>query len=197
MLSQLKSKFLYLLAIGSLLGGYSVGLKSFAQAQQTPMPIGLIDVAKYYDGLPHQDRALWLLQSQIAETNPELLEADSIVANVWRDSDPLVGHVDILGEIPAANRTGADPLQLAIANANLRAGAPVTIELLSGPNVESPDQVMVTVTAGGLLDDSLGGIRYRFDMELQNGQWEIQRAGQQFRCQPGRGHQDWSDDTCL
>jgi hypothetical protein len=88
-------------------------------------------------------------------------------------------------------------LQLAIANSNLRTGAPVDIELLSGPNVEAPDQVMVTVTAGGLLDDSVAGIRYRFDMQLQNGQWEIQRAGQQFRCQPGRGHQDWSDETCV
>ena len=129
--------------------------------------------------------------------NPELLAADSIMANVWRDTETLMGHVDILGDIAASDRVGPDPLMLAIANANLRTGAPVDIEMLAGPNVESPDQVMVTVAAGGLLDDSVAGIRYRFDIQRQANQWEIQRAGQQFRCQPGRGHTDWSDQTCI
>ena len=129
--------------------------------------------------------------------NPELLEADSIVANVWRNADSLSGHVNILDNIPAANRTGADPLDLAMANVNLRTGAPVDIELLSGANVESPEQVMVTIIQGGILDDSIAGIRYRFDIARQNDTWEIQRAGQQFRCHLGRGQQDWSDASCL
>jgi hypothetical protein len=197
MLNLFKQKSFHWLAVCSLLGGSTVGLQVLAQAQGTPLSISLINVVNYYTGLPHQDRAIWLLQSQIDKMQPNLLAADSIMANVWRDSDTLVGHVNVLEQIPAADRVGADPFELAIANSNLRTGAPVDIELLSGPNVEAPDQVMVTVTAGGLLDDSVAGIRYRFDIELQNGQWEIQRAGQQFRCQPGRGHQDWSDDTCL
>jgi hypothetical protein len=119
------------------------------------------------------------------------------MANVWRDSESLVGHIDILEQIPPTERTGADPLALAIAAANLRTGAPADIELLPGANVESPDQVMVTVTAADILDDSVAGIRDRFDIERQGDQWTIQRAGRQVRCQPGRGHADWSDETCL
>ena len=199
MLNRFKGTVLYLLAICGLVGSFTIGLglKSLAQTQETLSPIALINIVTYYTGLPHQDRAIWLLQSQIDKMQPELLAADSIMANVWRDSETLAGHVNILASIPAANRTGADPLELAISTANLRPAAPVDIELLSDPNVESPDQVMVTVTTGGLLDDSLAGIRYRFDMQRQNNQWTIQRAGRQYRCQPGRGHQDWSDETCI
>ncbi len=196
LLRQWRSQHLLLLTLLGILGGVAGAIKPMALAQNRPSPIRLINVVKYYEGLPAQNRAIELLQNQIDKMNPELLQADSIVANVWRDSDTLTGHVDIIDELDSL--TGADPLDLAIASANLRTGAPVDIEVLTGSNVESPDQVMVTVTQGGVLDDSVAGIRYRFDIERQDDStWEIQKAGQQFRCQLGRGHQDWSDQLCL
>lgn len=222
--ASMRGKPFWLLVIPSVLGGLALGLKPLALAQDVPPPISVLNMARFYTGLPHQDRALWLLQSQINQMDPELLQADEITANVWRDSEPLVGHLDILEEIPEDELTGTDPLVLAIAQANLRTGAPVKIEMLSGPNLETPDQVMVTVTATGLLDDSVAGIRYRFDIKQQEADtdqeevdtkqeevdtdqeevntnqeealWEIRRAGQQIRCHPGRGHQDWSDTPC-
>ena len=105
-----KPKPILLLAVFTLLGGITWAVKPLAFAQNGQPAIRLINIVKYYEGLPYQDRALGLLQNQIDNMNPELLQADSIVANVWRNADPLSGHVDILDSIPAANRTGADPL---------------------------------------------------------------------------------------
>lgn len=192
-----KAVLSFALAVVGGLGWVVVMGRSPALAQEQPPPLSLTNVARYYEGLPHQDRALWLLQQQISTSMPELLQPDSIVANVWRNSETLTGHIDILDQIPVGNRRGTDPLNLALSHVDLRTGAPVQIEVLTGANVESPEAVMVTITEGGVLDDSVAGIRYRFDIRQSNGQWEIRRAGQQVRCQVGRGHQDWSDVTCL
>ena len=166
-----------------------------AYAQRPQPRLFLPSLARFYSGLPHQDRALSLLQDQIDKSNPELLQADSIAANVWRDSATLVGHEDILGGIAEGNHTGQDPLAMALSIANVRPGAPVDIEVLYD-QAELPSEAMVTITREGFLDDSVDGSRYRFDMEKQGEQWTITRAGRQFRCQPGRGQQDWAAGFC-
>lgn len=192
-LKNRRSLLISLAILGSLLGS----IKSPAIAQNAQPSLSLIDVARFYDGLPHQIRALQLLQAQIDKNNPELLAADSIVSNVWRDSDSFVGHTNTLSQIPLAQRTGTDPLTMALAIANPSAGRPLDIEVLpSGQSVEAPSQVMITIDQGGLLDDSVAGVRDRFDIAFQNGQWDITKAGRQFRCQQGRGHQDWSAELC-
>ena len=193
---QFRSRY-FLLSALALLSGLAVTAKLPAIAQTQPNPLRLADIVRFYNGLPHQSRSLQLLQQQIDDRDPSLLQADSIAANVWRNSPTLVGYTDILGSISAENRTGADPLALATKAANVRAGAPVDIGVLSGPNVESPTQVMITITRGGILDDSVAEIRDRFDIQAQNGRWTIQRAGRQVRCQTGRGHQDFSAENCL
>lgn len=185
------------LAIATLLGSAlgSVQRPAFAQAEFPP--INLVDIAKFYDDLPHQERALLLLQQQLNTLDPSLLRGDSVMANVWRDSEMWVGHVDILEQIPVADRTGTDPLNLALGAVSVRSGAPVAIEMLPTPTVESPDGAIVTLTERGVLDDSIAGIRYRFDLRRMGEQWEIRRAGRQVQCQPGRGHQDWSAAACI
>ena len=192
MKSSLKNRRLLLAAAG-VLGTFMLS-PAFAQLSQPRL--SLRGIVQFYSGLSHQDRAISLLQQQIDKSNPELLQADSIAANVWRNSTMLVGHEDILGDIAEANRTGTNPIDMAMAVANVRVGAPVDVEVFYGPGVESPTEAMVTITEGGLLDDSVAGFRYRFDIVNQNGQWTITRAGRQFRCQPGRGHQDWSIELC-
>lgn len=167
-----------------------------ASAQDYQRSINLVDMAKYYSGLASQDRALSLLQEQINQTNPTLLQADSIASSIWRDTESFAGHTDILSQIPLAQRSGTDPLALAMNNAAMRTAAPVNIEMLTGAAVESPSQVIVTIDQSGVLDDSVAGIRHRFDIVQQTGQWQIQRAGRQVRCQQGRGHQGWSDTNC-
>ncbi|MEM9149897.1 MAG: hypothetical protein AAGB19_05530 [Cyanobacteria bacterium P01_F01_bin.3] len=192
MKSSLKNRRLLLAAAG-VIGTFMLS-PAFAQLSQPRL--SLRGMVQFYSGLSHQDRAISLLQQQIDKSNPELLQADSIAANVWRNSTMLVGHEDILGDIAEANRTGTNPIDMAMAVANVRVGAPVDVKVLYGPGVESPTEAMVTITEGGLLDDSVAGFRYRFDIVNQNGQWTITRAGRQFRCQPGRGHQDWSIELC-
>lgn len=184
-----------------LLGAW--GLHRLAQAQPgMPVGISLLNVVRFYDDLPHQERAIVLLQQQINQMEPELLQADAIVTNVWRDGETLDGHVDILGQIAAADRSGDDPINLALAQVRRGPETPTEIELLTAPNVEIPDMAMVTVSLSGLLDDSVAGHRYRFDLRRDvgadgTGTWEIVRAGRQQRCQLGRGSQTWTDDNCI
>jgi len=170
-----------------------------AIAQATSSAIPLRNIVQYYSNFPHQNRAIALLQQQIDKNRPELLQTDSIFSNVWRASATLAGHTDILPEIAQSDRTGTDPLSMALAIANPDGRVtPLDIEVLGGESVESIDDVIVTIDAYGVLDDSISAARTRFDMFRQeNGQWQIRKAGRQVRCQPGRGHQDWSAELCL
>ena len=114
-----------------------------------------------------------------------------------RDSATFIGYVDTLSQIPAAQRTGTDPLTMALAVVAPNAGRPLDIEVLpNGPSAEVPSRVIVTIDQSGLLDDSVAAFRDRFDIAAQEGQWAVVTAGRQFCCQPGCGHQDWSADLC-
>lgn len=161
-----------------------------------PAPISLPNVVRFYTGLPHQERAIFILQQQINQTTPELLQGDDIFANVWRDSPTLLGHVNILNQIAPGDRSGSDPLTLALSQVQRSPGTATEIELLPAPSVESPQMVMVSVTLSGLLDDSVAAQRYRFDLRRQDTTWEIVRAGRQNRCRLGRGSQTWSSTLC-
>jgi hypothetical protein len=48
----------------------------------------------------------------------------------------------------------------------------------------------------GLADDSVGGIRNRIELRRNQNKWEIVWVGRQYKCQSGRGHQDWSSSLC-
>ncbi|WP_425214384.1 hypothetical protein [Tumidithrix helvetica] len=54
---------------------------------------------------------------------------------------------------------------------------------------------LLTRTGGG--DDSVSGLRYRIELVKQKNQlWRIIWVGTQTKCQPERGHQDWSSQLC-
>lgn len=59
-------------------------------------------------------------------------------------------------------------------------------------------EAVVLLTAYGLRDDSVRDERLRL-LYRDNGvgTWELVDAGRQFRCQPGRGHEDWGPTLCL
>lgn len=64
------------------------------------------------------------------------------------------------------------------------------------------DRAIVTITQTGVADDSVGGIKHRVELEQTKSaqtaqQWKAVWAGSQVKCQPGRGHQDWSTELCL
>ncbi|MBD2579127.1 hypothetical protein [Oscillatoria sp. FACHB-1406] len=58
------------------------------------------------------------------------------------------------------------------------------------------DRAVVRVTAIGLADDSVRSLRYRFKFQMSEDKWQLVEAGQQFQCQPDRGHSDWGGELC-
>ncbi len=65
-----------------------------------------------------------------------------------------------------------------------------------------PSEIAVVKhTMIGLPDDSVNSMRYRIEMtwDPQNPDedWQVVWVGQQFRCQQGRGQQDWGSDSCI
>lgn len=68
----------------------------------------------------------------------------------------------------------------------------VQVEVLA----ETSYEATVLVTALGLRDDSVRDERLRLTYAPYGPTWELVAAGRQTRCQPGRGHEDWSDTYC-
>ncbi len=68
----------------------------------------------------------------------------------------------------------------------------VEVEILS----ETSYEAVALVTATGLRDDSVRDERIRATYSPYGATWELVAAGRQTRCQPGRGHADWSDGLC-
>ena len=59
---------------------------------------------------------------------------------------------------------------------------------------------IVTITQTNLADDSVAGRRYLVEFapygDQADQQWQVIWAGQKFKCQANRGHQDWGTDLC-
>jgi hypothetical protein len=56
----------------------------------------------------------------------------------------------------------------------------------------------VVVTSNGLLDDSVRATRYTVELQRdQSKLWRLRAADWAQRCQPGRGHQDFSAKSCV
>ena len=68
----------------------------------------------------------------------------------------------------------------------------VTVDLLSQTSYEAT----ALVTLRGLRDDSVRDERLRLTYAPYGDVWELVQAGRQVRCQPGRGHSDWSGQAC-
>lgn len=64
--------------------------------------------------------------------------------------------------------------------------------------IEYPNNngAIITYTVVGLADDSLAGVRYRIELKRNADIWRIAWVGQQTKCKPGRGHQDWLGTCC-
>jgi WD40 repeat protein len=96
---------------------------------------------------------------------------------------------------------GKDPQAIALAGLGLAKVA--TSE--SEPKVEveqvTDKLTRVTITQTKLADDSVAAKRYLVEFapyaETNTQKWQIIWAGEQFKCQSGRGHQDWNTDLCL
>lgn len=70
-----------------------------------------------------------------------------------------------------------------------------TIEITYPDNRDESAVVQYTVI--GLADDSVRNQRTRIRLSQQASGWEITWVGEQYQCQPRRGHQDWSGEFCM
>jgi hypothetical protein len=110
----------------------------------------------------------------------------------------VVGDRDDYNEMDVPeNAVGAEPVAVALATF----GSPEPGEGNFEENVElieqTDDTALVMLAQTGLLDDSVNGIRYRLEFVSEGNQWRLDWAGQQVRCQPGRGPDDWTTDLCI
>jgi hypothetical protein len=55
----------------------------------------------------------------------------------------------------------------------------------------------VTVTFDGLLDDSVRAERWTLVFEPEDGGYRLASAVRTLRCQPGRGHDDFTPEPCV
>jgi hypothetical protein len=55
-----------------------------------------------------------------------------------------------------------------------------------------------TATSPDLADDSVRNERYRLELvKRPDGSWKVDSATRTYKCQPNRGHQDFSAELCL
>jgi hypothetical protein len=62
---------------------------------------------------------------------------------------------------------------------------------------EGPGPETVVVTLDGLLDDSVRAVRWTLSFSPQGEGFRLTSARWAQRCQPGRGHQDFTPEPCL
>jgi len=60
--------------------------------------------------------------------------------------------------------------------------------------IENP--TVIEYTTIGLADDSVRSQRTRIELKWQQNSWQIIWVGSQVQCRSGRGHQDWSKESC-
>lgn len=58
------------------------------------------------------------------------------------------------------------------------------------------EQMIITVTYGGLYDDSVKASRIQTAVRYKDGQWVKGDISRSQQCQPRRGHQNFSTDPC-
>jgi hypothetical protein len=71
-----------------------------------------------------------------------------------------------------------------------------TIEF-TAPTADEGDSLTVSITNDGYSDDSVRGEKFRYELKANElGVWRFTSAAKAWRCQPGRGHQDYSTIKC-
>ncbi|MEO1146467.1 MAG: hypothetical protein AAFY26_12855 [Cyanobacteria bacterium J06638_22] len=140
---------------------------------------------------------LWIAQAQGERTDPpnDLLgNPDYLpIALVDNWNYPMDGpHNRIFGDDPEMiAMIGVVPLE---ALGEAPENPEVTTEILESQS----DRRIVQVTQSGLADDSVQGIRHWVELAPYGvDQWKVIWAGEQYRCRPGRGHEDWGVEPCL
>jgi hypothetical protein len=124
--------------------------------------------------------------------------AFSTIAPAQSNPNPRTAYRPVeLSRLAAAKLVGSHP-----ATPIFEAFNPSSEQQSAQLDLRYPDskRAIAILTLNGLQDDSVRDQRYRVELVQQGSvekpQWKIVWAGQQFRCQRGRGQQTWSSQLC-
>lgn len=100
-----------------------------------------------------------------------------------------------------ASLTGADPKSVALSVVDLPA-AEGNSQKRTSVSIKQGQSAVVMLSQVGLGDDSVQGIRYRLEFEPKGTvdseeQWQLVWVGRQQLCWPGRGPEEWTNQSCL
>lgn len=136
-------------------------------------------------------------QSQIPSSTVEYLPLD--LTQYWGDYEQPGGEITVELNTTNPEPIGKNPQEIALAALGL------------GETIESEQETValayptenlatVEITQTNLVDDSVADISYLVKFapygDRTEEQWRVIWAGQKFRCQQNRGHQDWGTDLC-
>ncbi|KAI9133179.1 hypothetical protein [Acaryochloris sp. CCMEE 5410] len=135
---------------------------------------------------PHTEREHW---PDVAR--PEVWESD-------RNRYTLIS-LDTVSRETAL--TGTDPKSIALSLVEL----PDTegdSQKRTSVSIQKGQSAVVMMSQVGLADDSVQGLRYRFEFEPQGmiedeEKWQLVWMGRQQLCWPGRGPEKWTNQPCL
>lgn len=122
----------------------------------------------------------------------------------YRTSQPgeMPGYAQFVEDYETARSERAewlrDPVEVALRAAGYATGSPdgllpdqVTLYQTA------PEQVSVVLLLEGAEDDSVRDVENRIDLAAEEGLWRVEWAGARWRCQAGRGQQDWGTELCI
>jgi hypothetical protein len=69
---------------------------------------------------------------------------------------------------------------------------------MTAPTADGPDSLTVIIINDGYLDDSVRGEKFKYELRAnEQGVWKFTSAGKAWRCQPGRGSQNFTTVKCM
>jgi hypothetical protein len=87
----------------------------------------------------------------------------------------------------------------AITDAFVESGASdASARSFQGTSTGDGSSASTSLTLDGLNDDSVRAQRYELELsQRRDGTWKVESASWSQRCQPNRGHQTFSPESCL
>lgn len=143
---------------------------------------------------------LWYANRDAAQPNLKNTLEDSYlslpIAQYWNHKQQPIDS-ETKTALPLS--IGKDPEAIALAAFGLKETVESEQEQIQ-LDYPQDNLALVSITQTNLGDDSIRDIRYLVKFApygtKTNPQWQVVWAGQQFRCQLNRGHQDWGKSLC-
>ena len=103
----------------------------------------------------------------------------------------------VRGSIASGEAWSQDPEQIALRLGGYQPDSPPEFQPVAVEIVRTEQQASYLVTQEPMQDDSVRGQQLWIDLAWNGSQWDVVWAGARWKCQPGRGSQDWAPELCV